>query len=405
MISLHTSPLAQPGEGDCGGMNVYVRELAASLAQGGVPVSVYVRAWRDGLPSRLQVEPHFEVVHVAAGPMSMAKEDLPGVLDAFADGVATDLAARGRLAPSVLHANYWLSGVAAHRLKHRLSMPMVTTFHTLAAVKSEAGDPEPTERERAEREVIGCSDRICAANALEAAHLIDLYDADPERIEIAAPGVDRAFFSPGDQGGARRALGLPSGVPLLVFVGRIQPLKGLELAVSALAELRDPTTQLLVVGGPSGREGADELRRVEARIAALGLAGRVRFVDPQPHHLLSTYYRAADVCVVPSRSESFGLVALEAAACGTPVVASAVGGLTGLVEDGATGRLVAGRDPSIWAAAIDDVMSDPARRARLGRSAVRLSHRFGWASTAARLRRVYADLSVERVPASCGVGA
>ena len=179
MISLHTSPLAQPGEGDCGGMNVYVRELAASLAQGGVPVSVYVRAWRDGLPSRLQVEPHFEVVHVAAGPMSMAKEDLPGVLDAFADGVATDLAARGRLAPSVLHANYWLSGVAAHRLKHRLSMPLVTTFHTLAAVKSEAGDPEPTERERAEREVIGCSDRICAANALEAAHLIDLYDADP----------------------------------------------------------------------------------------------------------------------------------------------------------------------------------------------------------------------------------
>ena len=217
---MHTSPLVQPGTGDSGGMNVYVRELAGSLAQAGVDVRVYVRRWADSLPDRIVVEPGLEVVHITAGPVDMPKEQLPYVVDEFADGVAADLRGSG---VGVLHANYWLSAVAAHRLKHELGLPLVATFHTLARVKAEAGDTEPQARARAEAEVIGCCDAICASNPVEAEQLEEFYGADPERVEVVPPGVDHAFFSPGDRRGAQRALGLDDR-PTLVFVGRIQPL-------------------------------------------------------------------------------------------------------------------------------------------------------------------------------------
>jgi D-inositol-3-phosphate glycosyltransferase len=397
VLSLHTSPLVQPGVGDSGGMNVYVRELVSSLAQAGVDSEVFVRRWRDDLPDVVDVEPGFRVVHITAGAVDLPKEALPETVDEFTAGVTEHLVARGDV--DALHANYWLSGLAAHRIKHELDLPLVSTFHTLARVKAETGDAEPDRRVDAETEVIGCSDAILASGVDEAAQLERLYGADPSRIEIVPPGVDHAFFSPGDQRGARQASGLGDH-PVLLFVGRIQPLKGLDVAVRALAEVSDPRAVLLVVGGPSGPDGEAELARVRAIIAELGLDQRVVFVPPQPHHLLSTYYRSADVCLVPSRSESFGLVALEAAACGIPVVAAAVGGLRTLVAHGHTGFLVDERDPSRFAAHVDEILGDRSLADRMAANAVTRAGDYRWSTTAARLRRLYADLTA-RTPVSC----
>ncbi|MEJ7845731.1 MAG: glycosyltransferase [Acidimicrobiales bacterium] len=393
MLSLHTSPLVQPGAGDSGGMNVYIRELASALAQAGVDCRVYTRRWDAALPARVEVEPGLTVVHVDAGPPLLVKEDLPAVVDDFAASVLDDVRAAGDV--GAIHANYWLSGLAGHVLKHELELPLVSTFHTLARVKAETGDPEPQRRIDAETDVIACSDAITASCTAEADQLVELYGADPARVELVPPGVLHAFFSPGDQGGARAALGLDPSVPVLLFVGRIQPLKGLDVAVRALAEITRtrPDALLVVVGGASGVDGGAEVARVGEIVDHLGLAGNVRYVSPQPHHLLSTYYRAADVAVVPSRSESFGLVALEAAACGTPVVAAAVGGLRTLVDDGVTGWLVEGRDPSAFAARIEAVLADPALAAAMSSAAAERARRYTWSTTAARLRRLYGDLT------------
>jgi D-inositol-3-phosphate glycosyltransferase len=413
VLSLHTSPLAPPGAGDSGGMNVYVRELVSALAQAGVTSDVYVRRWADGLPDVVDVEPGFRVVHVPAGPVDLPKEALPEVVDQFADGVLARLTADGGAnAADALHANYWLSGVAGHRLKHELDLPLVSTFHTLARVKAETGDLEPQRRVDAEAEVIGCSDAILANSTAEAAQLERLYGADPDRIEIVPPGVIHAFFSPGpsgrgsDRNGARAALAhldLGDG-PMVLFVGRIQPLKGLDVAVRALRALEDPRAVLVVVGGASGRDGRREVERIDKLAASLGVADRIRFTDPQPHHMLSTYYRAADVVLVPSRSESFGLVALEAAACGTPVVAAAVGGLRTLVEHGRTGFLVEGRDPEVFAAYTGQILDNAALGRELAAAAASRARNFTWSTAAARLRRIYADLTA-RSPIACGADA
>jgi D-inositol-3-phosphate glycosyltransferase len=398
VLSLHTSPLAQPGAGDSGGMNVYVRELVSALAQAGVTSDVYTRRWSDDLPDVVEVEPGFRVVHVPAGRVDLPKEALPEVVDEFAEGVLGHLTggvAGTDAGADALHANYWLSGVAGHRLKHELDLPLVSTFHTLARVKAETGDAEPQRRIDAEAEVIGCSDAILANCPAEASQLQRLYGADPSRIEIVPPGVIHAFFSPGDRGGARAALSHlgPLPGPVLLFVGRIQPLKGLDVAVRALAELDDPTAVLIVVGGASGLDGRAELERIEKLAAGLGVSERVRFSDPQPHHMLSTYYRAADLVLVPSRSESFGLVALEAAACGTPVVAAAVGGLRTLVEHGRTGFLVEGRDPAVYAAYVDQILTTPALAIELSDQAAHRARDFTWSTAAGRLRRIYADIT------------
>ena len=396
MLSMHTSPLVQPGGGDAGGMNVYVRELVAGLAHGGTDTTVFVRRWAADLPTHLAVEPGFDVVHVDAGPFNLAKEELPDVVDEFADGVARYLAVNP---VDVLHANYWLSGMAGHRLKHELSLPLVSTFHTLARVKSVTGDHEPLARQQAEAGIVACSDVITANSVAELNELVAHYGADPTRIEIVSPGVDRAVFSPGRQHGARAALGWGTE-PVVLFVGRIQPLKGPDIAVEALALLSDPTARLVIVGAASGAEGEEELGRVKDAAAVNGLVDRVSFVPPQPHHALCTYYRAADVVVVPSRSESFGLVALEAAACGTPVVAADVGGLRTLVDHGRTGYRIEGRDPQAYAAAIQRLFDDPALATHLGTQAAASASAYTWTSMAARLRRVYADVA-SRVMADC----
>ncbi|MGH9227357.1 MAG: glycosyltransferase [Acidimicrobiales bacterium] len=384
-------------------MNVYVRELVSALAQAGVTTDVYVRRWAEGLPAVVDVEPGFRVVHVPAGPVDLPKEALAEVVDQFADGVLARLTAGdGANAADALHANYWLSGVAGHRLKHELDLPLVSTFHTLARVKAETGDLEPERRVDAEAKVIGCSDAILANSTAEAAQLERLYGAEADRIEIVPPGVIHAFFSPGPRQGARAALArldLGSG-PMVLFVGRIQPLKGLDVAVRTLGALEDPRTVLVVVGGASGRDGRREIERIDKLAATLGVADRIRFTDPQPHHLLSTYYRAADVVLVPSRSESFGLVALEAAACGTPVVAAAVGGLRTLVEHGRTGFLVDGRDPEVFAAYTEQILHNPPLARELASAASRRARNFTWSTAAARLRRIYADLTA-RTPMAC----
>jgi D-inositol-3-phosphate glycosyltransferase len=379
-------------------MNVYVRELSASLARAGVPCDVYTRSWRRGLPSTVEVEPGLRVHHVRAGaPHVVPKEELPELVDAFTEAVLDRLDRPG-YEPDLLHANYWLSGVAGHTLKHHLNLPLVSTFHTLARVKAEAQEEEVL-RAKAEAQVIGCSDAILASSTAEAAQLEGLYGADPARIEIVPPGVDHEVFFPGDRERARSALGLGKG-RVLLFVGRIQPLKGVDVAVKALAQsmVRDAT--LVVVGGPSGKDGAAELRRVRALVAAEGLGDRVWFVRPQPHDRLPDFYRAADVCLVPSRSESFGLVALEAAACGTPVVAAAVGGLRTVVVDGRTGFLVEGRDPADYAERVDRLLLDGGLATSFGAAAALEAQRYCWSITAARLRRLYADLTARR-PVEC----
>ena len=399
VLSMHTSPLAQPGTGDGGGMNVYVRELSAALARAGVGCDVYTRASSPQLAAVVDVEPGLRVHHVPAGPLApVDKEELPDLVDEFTEGV------RARMERShpadAIHANYWLSGLAGHALKHDLDLPLVSTFHTLARVKAE-GDHHPQRRAEAEASVMACSDAVLASGTVEAAQIASLYGADPTRIGIVPPGVEHAFFSPGNRAQARRALGLPGGVPMLLFVGRIQPLKGVDVAVRALAALADHHGAfLVVVGGPSGLEGEAEMARLRQLVATLGLdapgagSGRhVRFLPPQPHELLSTYYRAADVCLVPSRSESFGLVALEAAACGTPVVAAAVGGLRTLVDHGRTGFLVEGRDPAAFARRVGELLGDAERAALMSARAARRARGYTWSGAADRLRRVYAEVT------------
>ncbi|MDW3215941.1 MAG: glycosyltransferase [Ilumatobacteraceae bacterium] len=395
VISLHTSPLLQPGSGDSGGMNVYVREMVSSLSQAGLECTTYTRADRDDLPPEVWVEPNHRVVYIEAGPHHLPKEALPEIVDEFTDRVLEDLARNG--GADVVHANYWLSGVVAHRIKHELDIPFVSTFHTLARVKAEGGDPEPGWRDRAEAELINCADAICVSCVEEEQQFRRLYGDPQGQIEIVAPGVEHAFFAPGDQGGARAALDLPADVPVILFVGRIQPLKGPDVAIRALHALGRSDALLLVVGGASGSDGDTEIARAHQLVDELGLHDQVRFVPPQPHHILSTYYRSADVVVVPSRSESFGLVALEAAACGIPVVASAVGGLLSLVDDGETGFLIPDRDPTRFAKAIGQILDEPLLAASMSQASADRAARYTWGFAAARLRRLYSDLTARQL--------
>jgi D-inositol-3-phosphate glycosyltransferase len=413
VLSLHTSPLAQPGSGDGGGMNVYVRELTTALARSGVSCDVFTRAWSPHLPPVVHVEPGLRVHHVRAGPLAvLAKEKLPAVVDAFTESVLERMAGPGwigiddeDLPFSSVHANYWLSGLSGHVIKHELNLPLVCTFHTLDRVKAESMPEEveadmPHRRAEAEASIIDCSDAVLASCTVEAEQIASLYGADPDRIRIVPPGVDHAFFGPGHRPQARRALGLPLDGRLLLFVGRIQPLKCADMAIDTLAELSGRRTEpyrLVVVGGPSGPHGEKALQGLLDLADARGVRDLVHFVAPQPHELLSSYYRAADVCLVPSRSESFGLVALEAAACGTPVVASAVGGLTTLVDQGHTGFLVEDPTPRRYAAAVRRIFDEPLLAERLSTASVLRARHYTWRAAAAALVELHDELGSSRL--------
>jgi D-inositol-3-phosphate glycosyltransferase len=397
-------------------MNVYVKELSSALARAGVFCDVYTRRYEPELPDTVFVEPGFAVHHVSAGPEAhVPKEHLFEHVEEFTEGVIADLTGCTPRRvfpgasyfgdpdepPGAIHANYWLSGVAGHEIKHRLDLPLVSTFHTLDRVKAEASPEEAEEvasgrRARLEAAVIGCSDALCASCSVELDQLVELYGANPGRIEIVPPGVDHAFFSPGDRTYARRALGLDQAGALLLYVGRIQPLKGADVAVNALAQLHragHSEARLVIVGGPSGPRGEAEVQALHRLVEERGVQERVHFFPPQPHELLSTYYRAADCCIVPSRSESFGLVALEASACGVPVVAACVGGLTTLVEDGETGFLVEPGDAADFAVRVAEIVGDAGLRARLGKAGAEMAAGYTWGTAASTLSRLYSELS------------
>jgi D-inositol-3-phosphate glycosyltransferase len=347
----------------------------------------------------------------------MAKESLPSVVDEFTAGVLERMAAAptaggdpdGALPYTSVHANYWLSGLSGHVIKHELNLPLVCTFHTLDRVKAESMPEEveadmPHRRAEAEGSIIECSDAVLASCTVEAEQIASLYGGEPGRIRIVPPGVDHAFFGPGHRPQARRALGLPLDGRLLLFVGRIQPLKCADVAIETLAELLeagDEPYRLVVVGGPSGPHGEKALQGLHDAADARVVREHVHFVNPQPHELLSSYYRAADVCVVPSRSESFGLVALEAAACGTPVVASAVGGLTTLVDHGRTGFLVDEPDPRAYAAAVRRVFDEPLVAERLSTASVLRARRYTWRAAARTLVELHDELASSRL-VECG---
>ncbi|CAB4901978.1 MAG: D-inositol-3-phosphate glycosyltransferase [Actinobacteria bacterium] len=396
-LSVHTSPLDQPGAGDAGGMNVYVVEVSRRLAARGIAVEIFTRATSSDLPPVVEMVPGVTVRHVSAGPFEgLGKDDLPAQLCAFTAAVLREEARHEPGFYDVLHSHYWLSGQVGWLARDRWGVPLVHSAHTLAKVKNAAlaeGDaPEPMARVIGEEQVVAEADRLIANTVEEARQLVRWYDADPARTLVVPPGVDlERFTDRRDRAAARRAVGVADDALVLLFVGRIQPLKAPDVLLHAAARLLadEPALrarlQVLVVGAPSG-SGLAEPRQLQELAVSLGISDVVRFVPPQGPAALADHYRAADVAVVPSHNESFGLVALEAQACGTPVVAAAVGVLPTSVADGISGVLVDGHDPADYAAAIRKVVE---QREVLSVGARQHAECFSWDRTAGSLVEAY----------------
>ena len=412
MLSVHTSPLDAPGGGDAGGMNVYIVETAKRLAERGVAVEIFTRATCSEQPPVVPLAPGVEVRHVTAGPFEgLAKGDLPAQLCAFTAGV---MRAELRREPGwydVIHSHYWLSGQVGWLARERWGVPLVHSAHTLARVKNallaEGDEPEPLARIIGEEQVVAEADRLIASTDDEARDLVQLYGADPQAVRTIAPGVDLDMFTPGPAGVARRRLGLRPDALTLLFVGRIQPLKAPDVMVRAAALLQDDPAlagriQVVVLGAPSG-SGLAHPHSLESLRDALDLTDVVEFRPPAPRDVVADYYRAADVTVVPSYNESFGLVALESQACGTPVVAAAVGGLPTAVADDVSGVLVDGHDPQHWAKVLADLFRAPQVMRRLADGARGHAERFSWDRAADGLLVAYGEAVAElrnRTPAS-----
>lgn len=404
LLAVHTSPLAQPGTGDAGGMNVYMLQSALHLACRGIEVEIFTRATASADPPVVRVAPGVLVRNVVAGPFEgLDKYDLPTQLCAFAAGVLRAEAVHEPGYYDIVHSHYWLSGQVGWLARDRWAVPLVHTAHTLAAVKNAVladGDgPEPPLRTVGEQQVVDEADRLIVNTDDEARQVISLHGADPARIDVVHPGVDLDVFRPGDRRAARAALGLPVDERVVAFVGRIQPLKAPDIVLRAAAKL--PGVRIIVAGGPSGSGLAspDGLVRLADE---LGISARVTFLPPQSHTDLATLFRAADLVAVPSYSESFGLVAVEAQACGTPVVAAAVGGLPVAVRDGITGTLVSGHEVGQWADAIDHLLrlcAGPRGRV-MSRAAARHAATFSWENTTdallASYRRAIGEYNAER---------
>lgn len=405
MLVVHSNPVAEPGVGDAGGMTVYIRQMARTLAAQGLEVDIYTRRNSPDLPDAIQLFPGVMVRPVSAGPRGLTKEEVSAYLPEFTANLARDVEARG-IRYDLIHSHYWLSGKVAAILASRWGIPFIHTFHTLGRVKNEGraqGQPaEPEVRLRGEARVIAEADAIVASAPDEREWLVDLYAAHPERIHVIPPGVDHTTFRPGDKEAAKAALGpliSPAvdlaGRRVLLFVGRLQPLKGVDTAIRALAHLIDwgrlgrQEAALVIVGGGSGAAGPDEPHRLRELAQSLGIAQAVHFVAAQPHAALPGFYQAADVCLVPSHTESFGLVALEAQACGAPVVGAAVGGLRSIVRHGQTGYLVQPGASAAFAERVWRVLSDPPLADSMGRLAVCSSGEFSWDRSAEELYDLY----------------
>jgi D-inositol-3-phosphate glycosyltransferase len=397
MLSVHTCPLAALGGKETGGMNVYVRELSRALGRLGLEVDVFTRSQNPAIPRVVNLGEGAQVIHVAAGPEApLAKPVVHRHLEEFREGVEAWRIARG-VEYDLIHAHYWLSGAVAIPLRERWSAPVVQMFHTLGRLKNDAArsveEREPELRIVEEARIVSAADRIVAASAVEREHLARYHGVDPRRIAVVPCGVDTELFRPGSQAEARAALGL-SPDPVVLYVGRIAPVKGLATLLDAVARLRDRgrSLQLLIVGGDADEplDGHEvELRR---RAEGLRVGDRVRFVGARTQPVLRTYYVAADVTVLPSYYESFGMVALEAMACASPVIASRVGGLVTTVRDGVTGYLVADGDADALAARVDALLGDADLRWRLGHEGVRWAVRHRWPCVAEAICREYARL-------------
>ncbi|MGN6723186.1 MAG: D-inositol-3-phosphate glycosyltransferase [Marmoricola sp.] len=401
MISLHTSPLDQPGTGDAGGLNVYVTEVARELAARGVEVDIFTRATRSDQDPCTEFAPGVTVRHVLAGPFEgLGKDALPAQLCVFAREVLRAEAEQQPAHYDVVHSHYWLSGQVGALARDRWGVPLVHTMHTMAKVKNallaEGDTPEPDARIIGEEQVVAAADMLIANTDEEAKDLINCYDADPGCVEVVQPGVDLSVFTPRSVADARRRLDLPVDGDVLLFVGRIQPLKAPDILLRAAALLleRDPQRRsrmvVAVVGGPSG-SGLEHPEALGELATALGIDDLVRFVPPVGREVLADWYAAASVVCVPSYNESFGLVALEAEASGTPVVAAAVGGLPTAVRHGVSGLLVEGHDPRDYATAIGRVLDEPGLRASLSAAAVEQASHFTWSRAADRILEVYGE--------------
>jgi D-inositol-3-phosphate glycosyltransferase len=400
LLSVHTCPLAVLGGKETGGMNVYVRELARELGRVGIEVDVFTRSQDAAIPEVVPLGIGARVVHVPAGPARpLPRPSLVEHLDAFVEGVERFRRREG-CEYAVLHSHYWLSGVAALELAARWRRPVIQMFHTLGALKnavarSEA-EREPEARVVAEGRIVASADRIVAANPVERAHLAWYYGADVERVRVIPCGVDLDLFQPADPRAARARLGLQAE-HVLLFVGRLAPIKGVETLLRALAAARadglgGADVRLVVVGGAKDERWDGERGALRELAATLGVARWVDFRGPQPQAALPDYYAAADLCVMPSLYESFGMVALEAMACGSAVIASRVGGLQTTVRDGITGLLVPEGDPCALAETITRTLDDSALRWRLGREGVRWAAGHRWPCVAEAVCREYASL-------------
>lgn len=402
VIAYHSSPLQEPGQADAGGMTIYVREVAGALACLGIETDIFTRAMHH-LPRIAQLGPGVRAVSIHAGPPGISKEEGARFVSDFAAGVRSFARADGQRY-DVVHSHYWQSGLAAMPLARSWGVPLVHSSHTLGRVKNGALPPgdvlESEKRGEAEGQVVRAADVVVASTHHEREELTRLYEARQDTLRTIHPGVDHHLFRPGDKAEARARLGLDAQAPVLLAVGRIQPLKGLSLVLEALARIapmRMPPL-LLIVGGPSGPRGEEEVAHLKKLARSLRVASRVRWLGPRPQMELPAMYRAADALMVCSYSESFGLAALEAHACGTPVFGTAVGGLSYVVKDGRSGFLFPGRDPVVFADRLGSVLSNPALHRDLSLGAVRAARPFSWSVTARALLVLYDRLIDEPLP-------
>jgi len=399
-LMVHSSPLDQAGTGDAGGMNVYVVESAKKMAQAGVSVDIFTRANHPNLPASVEIADGVTVKHLVAGPFEgLSKEELPSQLGALTSAFMNYQKQLPSDYYSLLHSHYWISGQLGWMVSERTGIPLIHTMHTTAKVKNLnlAIDekPEPQTRAIGEEQVVKASTGLIANTDAEAASLVSLYDACPDNVFVVAPGVDLQTFSPGiGKAAARVKLNIAPDAIMLTFVGRIQPHKGPDVLLRAAAEMVSHSPHLraklavVIMGGASG-SGLNELEKLKVLAKFLKIEDVTHFVDPVSRENLPNWYRASDLVCVPSYSESFGLVALEAQACGTPVVATAIGGLRTAVSDGISGSLVDGHDPKAWSAVISRLIAEPHRRLLLSMGAVEHASHFGWENTARKTLDVY----------------
>jgi D-inositol-3-phosphate glycosyltransferase len=404
-LMVHTSPLDQAGMGDAGGMNVYVVETAKKMAQAGVSVDIFTRANHPNLPDTVEIAEGVNVKHLVAGPFEgLSKEELPSQLGALTSAFMNYQKQLPKDYYSLLHSHYWISGQLGWVVSEATGIPLIHTMHTTAKVKNlnlaQGEQPEPHTRAIGEEQVVKASTALIANTDAEAASLVSLYDACPDNVFVVAPGVDLESFLPADgKAAARVRLDIAPDAIMLTFVGRIQPHKGPDVLLRAAAEMVTHSPHLraklavVIMGGTSG--SINELEKIKSLAKFLKMEDITHFVNPVSRKVLPDWYRASDLVCVPSYSESFGLVALEAQACGTPVVATAIGGLRTAVSDGISGSLVDGHDPKAWSAVISRLIVEPQRRLLLSMGAIEHASHFGWENSARKTLDVY-DLIISR---------